>query len=133
MTMALALNNVDESGHRRDANPDRVKAWKETLSKARKFYFLDEFGNYLHLQHLGTHPDYQRHGAGSALSKWGTDLAQKHNPKVGLFASPMGKFLYTHLEFNELAAIVVRVPCEEGSVTVSAMIWGLKCGGEDTP
>jgi len=120
MTMALALNNVDESGHRRDANPDRVKAWKETLSKARKFYFLDEFGNYLHLQHLGTHPDYQRHGAGSALSKWGTDLAQKHNPKVGLFASPM-------------AAIVVRVPCEEGSVTVSAMIWGLKCGGEDTP
>ena len=126
--LRLAFQEVGDLHNRRDANPDRVQAWKTTLGEARKFYLLDEYGGYLHLQHLGTHPKYQRQGAGSALSRWGMELAKRYKLKIGLFASPMGKSLYDYLGFTELATIVVRSGCEKESIKVTAMVWGLDCG-----
>jgi hypothetical protein len=111
---------------RRDENTARDKAWKETLDDARRKY-LEPNGpfngplSYLHLQQLHTHPDYQYNGAGTALTKWGIDLAQRHHLKIGLFASPMGEVLLRELHFTKLGRVVVQVKGETSRVVVNCM------------
>lgn len=46
------------------------------------------------LDTLGTHPDYQRRGAGSMLVKWGCDLADKDGVAAYVDASKEGAPLY---------------------------------------
>lgn len=46
---------------RRDANPERIKAFEETEERLMKQYFDSQYGHrQLVLWILGTHPDYQR-------------------------------------------------------------------------
>ncbi|KAL1311863.1 hypothetical protein AAFC00_001935 [Neodothiora populina] len=53
------------------------------------------------LEMLGTHEDYQRHGLGSALVKWGCDLADQDGLEVYLDASERGAPVYQkHFAFE---------------------------------
>ncbi|KOS43687.1 hypothetical protein ACN38_g5384 [Penicillium nordicum] len=57
---------------------------KRVMGK-EKHYYLDT---------LGTHPDYQRRGAGSMLVQWGCDLADKDGVAAYVDASKEGAPLY---------------------------------------
>lgn len=46
------------------------------------------------LELLGTHPDYQRHGLGSAQIHWGTQQADKEGLETYLDASERGRPFY---------------------------------------
>ncbi|OQE00396.1 hypothetical protein PENVUL_c052G05550 [Penicillium vulpinum] len=62
----------------------------ENLEKARKRVMGDE----KHYYTLGTHPDYQRRGAGSMIVQWGCDLADKDGVAAYVDASKEGASLY---------------------------------------
>ncbi|CAI7668115.1 unnamed protein product [Penicillium palitans] len=62
------------------------------LEQSRKRVMGDE--KHYYLDTLGTHPDYQRRGAGSMLVKWGCDLADKDGVAAYVDASKEGAPLY---------------------------------------
>lgn len=122
--MPLALPSIGSGQSRRDANPVHMKAFHEAIMKAKKVYFDDVYGtSQIHLMILGTHPDYQRQGAGSSLCRWGMDLAKDNNVCVSVFGSPMGKKLYAYLGFSELATITVQAEGEEAKLYIAAMVY----------
>lgn len=109
---------------RHDANPRRIRAWTETMSRSKKRLFDDFYGSrHFHLQVLATHPDFQRKGAGSMLVIWGTRKAERTGMAISLFASPMGQMLYTNLGFEVVERVTVNADEEEEWVTLSAMIF----------
>lgn len=55
------------------------------------------------LESLGTHPDYQRRGAGSMLVKWGCDLADKDGVAAFVNASKEGAALYKKYGFVDFS------------------------------
>lgn len=113
---------------RRDADPKRMKAFTETISKAKKKWFDDVYGNdQLHLRIIGTHPDYQRRGAGTQHCKWGMNLAKEHKVPITLFSSPLGQKLYSHIGFDLLATITVQVEGEEEKLSIGVMIYTKSC------
>jgi Acetyltransferases len=64
------------------------------------------------LDTLGTHPDYQRRGAGSMLVKWGCDLADKDGVAAYVDASKEGAPLYQKhgfVDFNSPEADVAAM------------------------
>ncbi|KAL8791916.1 MAG: hypothetical protein Q9195_005492 [Heterodermia aff. obscurata] len=108
---------------RRDVNPKRQAVFREAGSKGKQTLFDDVYGpNQIHLQILGTHPDYMRRGYGSALVYWGIAVAKANNLAVSLMASPMGIPLYTHLGFKHVKRIILRVPEETEEVYIDAMV-----------
>ena len=109
---------------RRDADPKRMEAFTDTISKAKKKWFDNVYGSdKLHLRILGTHPDYQRRGAGTKHCEWGMDLAKEHKVPVTLFSSPQGQKLYSHIGFDLLATITVQVEGEEEKLSIGVMIY----------
>ncbi|KAJ5494605.1 hypothetical protein N7463_010692 [Penicillium fimorum] len=62
------------------------------LEKARKRVMSNE--KHYYLDSLGTHPDYQRRGAGSMMVRWGCDLADKDGVAAYVDASKEGASLY---------------------------------------
>ena len=76
---------------------------------------------YIHLTRLATRPEWQRHGAGTKLSKWGIKLAEKHGLDIGLFATPSGRTLYRELGFTEMKQIKVQMKGEDESVSMTCM------------
>ena len=108
---------------RRDADPKHMKAFKDAVTKAKKKYFDDVYGNqHLHLRILATHPDWQRHGAATMHCDWGMDLADAHKVPVTILSSPMGSKLYSHLGFETLAHFTVQVEGEEEKLSIGVMI-----------
>lgn len=79
------------------------------------------WGPNLHLQFIGTQPEYQRHGAATALMKWGLATAEENNLWIGLFASPIGALFYRHIGFKDVGNVTVQVEGEDESVVVMAM------------
>ena len=58
---------------------------------------------------LKTHPTYMRHCFGSALVKWGIELAkEEHLAAISVGSSYMGMLLYAHLSFKQLEQFVVQ-------------------------
>lgn len=55
------------------------------------------------LDTLGTHPDYQRRGAGSMLVQWGCDLADKDGVAAYVDASKEGASLYQRHGFVDFS------------------------------
>jgi ribosomal protein S18 acetylase RimI-like enzyme len=85
--------------------------------------FWSVYGQQLaHLQILGTHPDYQRMGAASALLRHGIRRGQDLGLPITLFASPMGKPLYTSFGFVDRGKVVVRVDGEDQSTDLNPML-----------
>ena len=100
-----------------------MKAFFETLVKARKEWFGDEYGTkQLQLRILGTHPDYQRRGAATQHCQWGMKLAKEQKVPITLFSSHSGQKLYSNIGFDRLATITVQVEGEEEKLSIGAMI-----------
>lgn len=110
----------------RASNPNRIYAWKNILAQARNYYFLEPCGPYIHLQHVGTHPQYLRQGAGAAVTRWGLELAERWKLRVGVFAGPMGALLCEGLGFEDVAELEVREGEGKRGVELLVMIWGLE-------
>lgn len=101
-----------------------MEAFSQALIAGQRKYFDDVYGaKHLHLRIMATHPDYQRRGAGTMLCNWGISEVQKKNSRISVFASPMGKLLYTHLGFEELGVVVVQVEGEEEKLIIPAMLY----------
>ena len=109
---------------RRDTNEQRMKAWVESMTKAKaKFFDVPLSHQYLQLQILATHPDFQRQGAGSALCDWGLQVSQLTGLAVSVFASPMGRLLYGHLGFRQVGSVKIKAQGEKEYVIVAAMVY----------
>jgi GNAT superfamily N-acetyltransferase len=124
---------VNEAGgsSRRDANFAHMKAFREGGAAAKHTYFDGRFGyNQIHLQILGTHPDYQRRGYGSALCAWGMKRAQQDNVAISLLASPMGFKLYLALGFEDLGKVTVQVKGETEAIVLRPMSYVPEKGPE---
>ena len=96
----------------------------EVDGEASKRLFDDVYGadNHLELVRLKTHPDYMRRGFGSALVKWGINLAkEQHLAAVSLMSSQIGMLLYAHLGFKHLEQFVVQAPGDTATVTFDLM------------
>lgn len=105
-----------------------MKAFAEMITKTKKKWFDDVYGGKkLHLRNLGTHPDFQRRGAGTLHCQWGIKLAKEHKVPLTLFSSPMGQKLYAHLGFVLLATFIVQVDGEKEKLSIGVMIFKGSC------
>ena len=121
---ALTTSEAGSSDQRQDADPKRMRAFEESLAKARAHHFKRVYGeNRIHLRLLVTHPDYQRRGAGANLVTWGIEIAKENNLAVTLFASPIGGQLYRKLGFRDLSVIKILVDGESESVCMGVMAY----------
>ncbi|PCG94400.1 Acyl-CoA N-acyltransferase [Penicillium occitanis (nom. inval.)] len=71
---------------------ERCEGLIDALEKERRRVMGDE--KHYYLDTVGTHPDYQRRGAGSMLVKWGCDLADRDGVSAYVDASKEGAPLY---------------------------------------
>jgi hypothetical protein len=116
------MEEVARSGTRRDANPSRLSAFRKCGIEGKQC-FNDAYGDaHIHLQILGTHPDYMRNGHGTNLCMWGIFKAENDNVVVTLLASPLGRLFYSHLGFRFLKTLMVQVSGEEEKVYMHAMV-----------
>lgn len=83
--------------------------WNKILFSAHIIRCLERWlltagvGGATDLESLGTHPDYQRRGAGSMLVKWGCDLADKNGVAAYVDASKEGAALYKKYGFVDFS------------------------------
>ena len=113
-------------------NPVRRAALVEVGGEASKRLFDDVYGadNHLELVRLKTHPDYMRRGFGSALVKWGINLAkEQHLAAISVAAGQMGMLLYAQLGFKHLEQLVIRAP--EGTETLTLEFLALELQGHE--
>ncbi|OQE37951.1 hypothetical protein PENCOP_c009G07109 [Penicillium coprophilum] len=85
-----------------------------SLEQARKRVMGDE----KHYYSIGTHPDYQRRGAGSMLVQWGCDLADKDGVAAYVDASKEGASLYLKhgfVDFNPPGSSVAAMARRKGA------------------
>jgi hypothetical protein len=84
----------------------------------------------LSLTTLATHPDYKRGGVGTALCCWGIQRAISDKLEaITLFASPLGKLLYTKLKFIEVGTVHIQVEGEAQFIKLSGMTLELEGRG----
>ncbi|CAH0037033.1 unnamed protein product [Clonostachys rhizophaga] len=107
---------------RRDWNPRHVEAFPRAVRAASDEKFDSRYGEkQVHLQILGTHPDYQRRGAASTLLRYGIQQAREEKLPITLLASPMGQPLYATFGFEDRGKVFVQLDGEEDKVTLDAM------------
>ncbi|KFY74621.1 hypothetical protein V499_05368 [Pseudogymnoascus sp. VKM F-103] len=75
-----------------DCPQEECEAFVSGLESERKRVMGDEKNYYLDT--VGTHPDYQKRGAGAMLVKWGCDLADENDVAAYVDASKAGAPLY---------------------------------------
>ena len=110
-------------------NPVRHAAISEADGQAYKRLYDDVYGaeNLVELVRLKTHPDYMRRGFGSALVKWGIDLAkEQHLAAVSVSASAMGMLLFAHLGSKHLEQLVIRAPGDTETVSEDWFVFELQ-------
>jgi len=101
----VCCEEKEDNFEHRDVDLRRSKYYREILNATRRKYLetsdrKDGPLSYLHLKRLRVHPKWQRHGAGTLLSKWGIDIAKEQSLDIGLYAMPMGENLYKALGFK---------------------------------
>jgi predicted N-acetyltransferase YhbS len=74
------------------------------------------------LKLLMCHPDYQRRGAGRALTRWGIKAARDSGLNTTVFASPMGFQLYQKLGFEVVGSCRVQLSGETEFLSIPAMV-----------
>ncbi|KAF7958124.1 hypothetical protein EAE96_003688 [Botrytis aclada] len=62
-----------------------------------------------YLELIATKPEFQGKGAAGKLMRWGLERADEDGVETYLEASPVGKEVYEHFEFEEKARLVVPV------------------------
>ena len=105
-------------------NPVRLAAMSEEGGEASKRLFDDVYGadNHLELVRIKTHPDYMRRGFGSALVKWGINLAkEQHLAAISVSAGQMGRLLFAHLGFEHLEQVAIRATGDTEPQTLDLM------------
>lgn len=107
---------------RRDANPEHMRVYADTMSAAFAKYF-DTYGNeQLSLDWLITHPDFRRRGAGTMLCQWGENEAIKRGGwTLTVMASPLGTLLYKHLGYRTLGTVTAQVDGERDKVDITVL------------
>ncbi|KAK0730199.1 hypothetical protein B0H67DRAFT_475633 [Lasiosphaeris hirsuta] len=82
---------------------------------------------YLYLNVLATTPKYQRLGAGSALLRWGTELADRLGLPSYLEASPYGYPAYKRHSYQDLVVIDFEITKTWGLAKLESWNWGHNC------
>ncbi|KAL2009025.1 hypothetical protein VTN00DRAFT_7219 [Thermoascus crustaceus] len=109
---------------RRDANPARMKAFRDSTTRAKKELFNSRFGDrQLNLVMLATLPEYQRRGAGTMLLQWGIDKADAEGLAITLFAGPSAQHLYSRSGFEVVGNVHTQVEGEEAAIDLPAMAY----------
>lgn len=103
---------------------DRMDAFKSACARNKASFFDAAYGERGHvmLKILLCHPDYQRRGAGRALTEWGIQEARRLGLYTTVFASPMGLGLYTKLGFREIGRFRVQLEGDEEFLEIPALI-----------
>lgn len=65
------------------------------------------------------------------LMDWGLEAARKKGWPVTVFASPMGRLLYAHLGFEDIATEFIQVDDEEDKLTFTVMEYDTKRQSHD--
>lgn len=124
--MSSAVTEVEKRGGstRRDADHRHFNAFWQGQIKAYKRYFGPIGPDQMHLQILGTDPDYQRRGHASSLCRWGMEFIRAEKLKdISVMASPMGFELYMALGFDRVGTFYIQVPGEDERLTLEAMMY----------
>jgi hypothetical protein len=72
-------------------------------------------------------PTRQKLGAGSALLKWGCELADRENKTIWLESSPPGYPLYRKFGFEDVDTLDVKLAELSGSARSEGDNWGQAC------
>ncbi|KAJ9640330.1 hypothetical protein H2199_005869 [Coniosporium tulheliwenetii] len=99
---APAMEMYEEGSVEREAAEDAMADFVE-----RRKRYMDGEGHVL-LNILFTLPTYQRHGCGTMMVKWGTDLADRLSVLAWVEGSPAGWRLYNTHGFEELEKITKK-------------------------
>jgi ribosomal protein S18 acetylase RimI-like enzyme len=104
-----------------------MKAFR-VYRKVKLHWFDEKYGEkQWSLMTLATHPDYGRGGVGTALCYWAIQRAISDKIEaLTLFASPLGKLLYTKLKFIVVGIVRIQVEGEEEFVDLPGMTLELK-------
>ncbi|KAB5580461.1 acyl-CoA N-acyltransferase [Coniochaeta sp. 2T2.1] len=91
---------------------EKMKSWPDAMDKEAYRKILEGFDEldrqwlagddpryYWVLDVLAVHPEHQRKGLGSKLTRWGIEKAAKEGKGVGLISRPNAKRLYASLGF----------------------------------
>jgi len=106
-----------------------MKAWTEAMCRAKAQIFDAQLGrNYFQLQILATRPEFQRQGAATELCLWGIEAARCTGFAIAVFASPMGRVLYSHLGFKWCDNVRIRALGDEQEIEVAAMVYRPESG-----
>ncbi|KAJ9133961.1 hypothetical protein NKR23_g10392 [Pleurostoma richardsiae] len=109
---------------RRDANPAHAARHSEAAVEGHREHLDSLFGTeQLHLQGLGTHPDFQRRGLAASLCRWGMDRAAEDGVALTVMAAPLARGVYPRMGFRELEQVLVQVPGEEERTFLYPMVW----------
>lgn len=110
--------------HRADANYAHMKAYRQSSIEAEHRLFEPKYGNRrIDLAQLVTHPDYHRRGLASKLLERGKQIASEGNFAIGVFASPMGQFVYERCGFTVLDTVVAQAEGETETLEFPALGW----------
>ncbi|KAK4182647.1 acyl-CoA N-acyltransferase [Podospora australis] len=103
---------------------DRMDAFKTACARNKTSFFDATYGKRGHvmLKILLCHPDYQRRGAGRALTEWGIQEARRLGLCTTVFASPMGLRLYKKLGFREMGRFKVQLEGDEEFLEIPALV-----------
>lgn len=105
-------------GHR-----DRMNVFRERCAASKRDLFDARYARgHMFLKMLLCHPDYQRRGAGRALTAWGIAEARRLGLNTTVFASPMGLGLYLKLGFREIGRFRVQLEGEEAFLEIPALV-----------
>ena len=113
----LGLLTATTKCSHRDLNLTRFNDFQRQFNRKKRRYLDDLYGrpggpNQLYLNTLGTHPDYQRRGAGGALVRSGLQFgAYKYsdtNVTATLIATAAGEPVYEQLGWDSLKHFTVK-------------------------
>jgi GNAT superfamily N-acetyltransferase len=105
-------------------NQDRMNAFRDECAAAKTSFFDSRYRKrgHMFLKILLCHPDYQRRGAGRALTEWGINEARRLGLNTTVFASPMGYRLYRKLGFRQIGRFRVQLDGEEAFLEIPALL-----------
>ncbi len=109
---------------RKDADKERCEAFFAKAGQRFRTYCKKWAEEQVNLSSLVVHPDFRLRGGGTMLVRWGITVAGGKGWPVTLCASPMGRLLYEHLGFENIASEIVQVEGEEETLTSTVMVYG---------
>ncbi|KAF2732233.1 hypothetical protein EJ04DRAFT_578490 [Polyplosphaeria fusca] len=126
----MRMPHVSTGCRHKDMNVTRALDYKHKFDAAKNKYLDEVFGSeQLYLTLLGTHPDYQLHGAGSRLLERGIEVGKTNNVNVTLIAQPTAEGFYVHNGFFSAKNISITSADEDESFRYNVMAYNFTSGG----